>query len=294
MHELKLVQYLRSYIIERPKANPDGGGAPGSLYSALGAPNEPIGDAIGKAIAELVHPWGGYTISLDCETSTDIAQNQRVAFYQVNGSSAGQLKKLFHRNKRSKTKEELELLLREATDRLEEQGFILGEITPAEIEIVKAYAANIGAKVLSKDEFVKRFYYWAYKKRALVVGHNLAFDLSRFATDVVEARDFYNPGFSIRLCRCARPDDCANHPYIQIKHFGSLKQFIGFEGALLRPARQKVSRALFGYRDVGRALSGPGPASLYFMSRAFRSKWLKEEWPGPHGGRSRQNISTMS
>jgi hypothetical protein len=142
----------------------------------------------------------------------------------------------------------------------------------------------LAGKVLSKDEFVKRFYYWAYKKRALVVGHNLAFDLSRFATHVVEARDFYNGGVSIRMCRCGRPDDCANHPYIQIKHFGSLKQFIGFRGRSTPTGETEGFEGRFlDTATFGRALSGPGPASLYFMSRAFRSKWLKEEWPGPHG-----------
>ena len=174
--------------------------------------------------------------------------------------------------------------MREAADRLEQQGFIVGDITPDEIAIVKGYAANMGAKVFTKAEFVKRLYYWAYKKQALVIGHNLQFDLSRFATDAVEARDFYNGGLSIRMCRCARTDDCANHPYIQIKHFGSLKQFIGFRGRSTPSGETESFQGRFlDTATFGRALSGPGPASLEFMSKAFRSKWVKKKWPGPHG-----------
>jgi hypothetical protein len=63
-----------------------------------------------------------------------------------------------------------------------------------------------------------------------------------------------------------------------------MKQFIGFRGRSTPSGKTERFRGRFlDTATFGRALSGPGPASLYFMSRAFRSKWLKEEWPGPHG-----------
>ncbi len=285
MSELKVVQYLRSYIIEKPERGAEAGSKGSINYTKPNTKKTSGGDAIGQAIAEFLRPWGGYTLTLDCETTIGVEQNLRVAYYQVNGSSAGEIKKLVHKHKKSKSTEELGRLVREATDRLVEHGFIIGDLPDDQKDIVRAYAGKIDAKVFEKQEdFVKRFYYWAYKKRALVIGHNLPFDLSRFSTDVVPAREFYNGGFSIRMCRCARKDDCANHPYIQVKHFGSLKQFIGFRGRSTPDGKTQAFQGRFlDTATFGRALSGPGPASLYYMSRAFRSKWLKEEWPGPHG-----------
>jgi hypothetical protein len=54
-------------------------------------------------------------------------------------------------------------------------------------------------KHVSRREFARVFYRWAYKKRALVVGFNLVFDLARLAVDVGDARRSYGGGFSLVL-----------------------------------------------------------------------------------------------
>ena len=88
-------------------------------------------------------------IPLDCETSTDIAQNLRVCLLSGQWVERGTAQKALSQASASPNpQEELAVLMREATDRLEEQGFIIGDISPDEIAIVNAYAANIGARVL--------------------------------------------------------------------------------------------------------------------------------------------------
>jgi hypothetical protein len=74
MSELKADQYLRSYIVEKDRAK--------SAKAKPGAKSEQRktsgGDAIGQAIAELLRPWGGYTLTIDCETTVGVEQNLRV------------------------------------------------------------------------------------------------------------------------------------------------------------------------------------------------------------------------
>jgi len=54
-------------------------------------------------------------------------------------------------------------------------------------------------RLISRREFVRVFYHWAYKKRAMVVGFNLVFDLARVAIDVGDARRSFGGGFSLVL-----------------------------------------------------------------------------------------------
>lgn len=55
-------------------------------------------------------------------------------------------------------------------------------------------------QLFSRREFVdKRFWYAAHKARAVVVGFNLPFDLSRLAVDVGDARMSFGGGFSFTL-----------------------------------------------------------------------------------------------
>jgi hypothetical protein len=77
------------------------------------------------------------------------------------------------------------------------------------------------------------------------------------------------------------PMSVADGPVVEI--------YVGTEGLPPKPApakrpdRRKKSRPALDTATFGRTLSGPGPASLHFMSRAFRSTIMKKEWQGSHG-----------
>jgi hypothetical protein len=92
---------------------------------------------------------------------------------------------------------------------LEEGLFYGNDLPKADLRVLKEYAAHHPAqtvaggvkqlRLLPRREFLKLFYELAYKARCLVVGFNLAFDLSRLAFDVAPARGFYAGGFSLGL-----------------------------------------------------------------------------------------------
>lgn len=136
----------------------------------------------------------------------------------------------------------------------------------------------------SVQSFVKQqFYYWVHEKRALCVGHNLPFDLSRLATDWGPSGGEYANGFKLVLCDCieqwksSRPDvqtdlesfDCKFHPYLRVRKLGSKKAKFAF-----RIVSQKVENAAKPYAGefldtatLGRALLGPGDLSLQGLCR---------------------------
>lgn len=97
---------------------------------------------------------------------------------------------------------------------LEEGIFYADELATRNAEglaILEQYVANNEAdldvcryrkplKFYSRREFVKEVFYRAvYKSRALVVGFNLPFDLSRLAIEATDARRSYGGGFSFAL-----------------------------------------------------------------------------------------------
>jgi hypothetical protein len=84
--------------------------------------------------------------------------------------------------------------------RRDPQGYAVLERYAAEHEAdldVLSYRRRL--RLLSRREFMRVFYRWAYKKQALVVGFNLVFDLARLAVDVGDARRSFGGGFSLVL-----------------------------------------------------------------------------------------------
>jgi hypothetical protein len=88
-------------------------------------------------------------------------------------------------------------------------------------------------KFCSRREFVRQvFFQAAYRARALVVGFNLPFDLSRLAIDVSDARRSYGGGFSFTLWDYQdadgvwRPDP--NRPRLIIKSLNSKQHLFRF------------------------------------------------------------------
>jgi hypothetical protein len=89
-------------------------------------------------------------------------------------------------------------------------------------------------RLLTRREFLKRFYREVYKSRCLLVGFNLPFDLSRLAHDVLAARGRFAGGFSLGLWTYC--DESGNEqtnsyrPWIGIKHIDSKRSLKGFTG----------------------------------------------------------------
>ena len=90
--------------------------------------------------------------------------------------------------------------------------------------------------LLSRRNFLKKFYKAVYKGRALLVGFNLPFDLSRIAIASRSARGRFAGGFSLALWSyikngIERPDN--HRPSIGIKHIDSKRALKGFTARYL-------------------------------------------------------------
>lgn len=93
---------------------------------------------------------------------------------------------------------------------VEEGIFHAGDLSPDQLAVLRAYADREPARVdwggrrkirlLGLSEFLREVFYPAvYQTRALVVGFNLPFDLTRLAMDAGEGRGRYRGGFSLVL-----------------------------------------------------------------------------------------------
>lgn len=95
-----------------------------------------------------------------------------------------------------------------------------------------ADAANRHLKLLTLQQFLKKFYQSVYKGRCLLVGFNLPFDLSRLARDCAAARGRFAGGFSLGLWSYIDKQgiECENRyrPRIAVKHINSKLAFKGF------------------------------------------------------------------
>jgi hypothetical protein len=126
-----------------------------------------------------------------------------------------------------------------------EEGLFYGDDLPQpDLEILQAYVASRGAdtadgrvrqlRLLTRREFLAKFYKAVYKGRCLLVGFNLPFDLSRIAHDVTNARGRFAGGFSLGIWSYL--DKMGNEhlnkfrPCIGIKHIDSKRALKGFTG----------------------------------------------------------------
>jgi hypothetical protein len=125
---------------------------------------------------------------------------------------------------------------------VEEGLFYADDLPEKERCILERYAGTHGADVtaednpklflLSRKEFVNKFFRYAYRDRCLVVGFNLPFDLSRIACDFAAARGRFAGGFSLGLWSYIdkKGREQSNHyrPRICIKHIDSKRALKGF------------------------------------------------------------------
>ena len=132
-----------------------------------------------------------WSVVIDCETRTDPGQALRFGFCRVY------------------FREEL---------RREVCFYKEGAVSKTEASQIGAYAKAVGFEVLRHEEFIdKIFYKYGYHLRAMIIGFNLPFDLSRLAIGHSAAhptkrdRSMYG-GFSLKL---------SPFPYcppVQVKH----------------------------------------------------------------------------
>ena len=126
---------------------------------------------------------------------------------------------------------------------LEEGLFYADDLPAADRAVLQAYVKSHAAAterregdpellLLSRREFLKRFYLAAYKARSLIVGFNLPFDLSRLACRAGKARGRYAGGFALTLWDYQDKDGnrhiSTRRPRIAIKHIDSKRAIIAF------------------------------------------------------------------
>lgn len=97
-------------------------------------------------------------------------------------------------------------------------------LNDSELEIIKKYASKNGElNIYNLPDFVKNvFYQEVYYKKALCIGFNLPFDISRLAISFNPARRSMKGGFSFKLINESK------YPRIRIKHIHSKLNFIRF------------------------------------------------------------------
>lgn len=133
---------------------------------------------------------------------------------------------------------------------LEEGLFYADDLSSADRAVLEAYVKSHAAGtdrregvpellLLTRREFLARFYLAAYKARSLVVGFNLPFDLSRLACRVGKSRGRYAGGFSLALWDYPDKEGTwhvnKHRPRIAIKHIDSKRAIIAFTKTL-KPA----------------------------------------------------------
>lgn len=184
------------------------------------------------------------TLVFDCETTLDASQRLTFGAYRVYGPA-----ELIHgpyspmNRERGYVNERGEVLIEEGLFYADD----LPERDPEGFAILQAYTRdtlsdaptdyNVSAKplrLLSRREFVNDVLYpLAVKARALVIGFNLPFDISRIAVDVGEGRGQNSGAFSFTLWQYADkqtgtllPDSFK--PRIAIRHIDSKRSVTGF------------------------------------------------------------------
>lgn len=96
-------------------------------------------------------------------------------------------------------------------------------VTKKELEILEKYCHKYSIALYELKEFLEKIFFpQVYQLKALCVGFNLPFDLSRLAISYGYCRGNMNGGFSFKLSKNKE------FPRIKIKHLDNTKSFIKF------------------------------------------------------------------
>ena len=147
--------------------------------------------------------------------------------------------------------------------------------TEEERETISRWAKSRGADAMDQEAFVKTvFLPMALDQRAVVVGFNLPFDLSRIAVDFAPKRNVRaTEAWTLRLVPKEDPA-FAFIPGIRIQHVDARKSFISFTGT--RGKRRAYRGAFVDLKTLVAALRGSGH-SLKSAGDAFGCSLKKTE-----------------
>jgi hypothetical protein len=255
----------------------------GTADDARGASDGRAADEELQAIEAVLGPRPWLTLIFDTETCVDPSQRLRVGYYELRGIGK-QRARLHYRDDR---------LSRNDLNRVIRVGFIAADapLFGSDNTIIQQYAATHPLRwhgqplpVHRPQAFVQEVLYpTVYDQGARLVGHNLFFDVTRFATSWKPgARDFRG-GITLKLCDCGR-DPCWKHPPLRHQVLGRFKQRFRFQHI----AGQTTEGASFTRRHnghfvdtatLGLALAGRQSPKLEALGEAFGVPGGKLEEP---------------
>jgi hypothetical protein len=252
------------------------------------ADESPGGDADDEqqAIEAVLGPRPWLTLVLDTETRADPSQQLRVGYYELRGIGQQRARLRFRDGR----------LARSDLDRAYRAGFIAADdsLFTSDSSVIQQYAAthpfsrwSAAPPVHTPQAFVKEVLYPAiYDQGARLVGHNLFFDITRFATRWKPgARDFRG-GITLKLCDCPH-DPCWTHPPLRYQVLGRFKQRFRFQHVTGQTADgQPFTRQHNGHfvdtATLGLALAGRQSPKLADLAAAFGLRDTKHPEPDFH------------
>lgn len=192
-----------------------------------------------------------WSLIFDTETTTDPGQTLRIGFCRVYFRDELRHNVLF---------------------------YDLSALTAQEFKLVKCFAQSKQIELMPRDQFVdKIFYKYGYHCRALIIGFNLPFDLSRLAVSHASARGVMRGGFSLKLSPL-------NYlPPIQVKHLSKYVSMMRFAAPFRSPnSRSQLKRGKRTPHKRGYFLEVRALAAALF-SRSFSLSSLAEFLNVKHG-----------
>jgi hypothetical protein len=188
---------------------------------------------------------------------------------------------------------------------LQEEGLFYADDLPAkDVRTLKQYAATrnrssadaVSLRFLTRRQFLEKLFRAAYKSRALLVGFNLPFDLSRIVFESRYARLRFAGGFS--LAAWSYFDEkgveriSTHRPGIGVKHIDSKRALKGFTARYkpdkldLIPEDSVTGEPEEGYKFRGhmldlRTLAFALTDKGYSLESASRSAWRRRRYRLP-------------
>ena len=189
------------------------------------------------------------TLTIDCETEVDSGQKLRFVFAAVHGLNAEEICDAYREG----------TLNRDAFATLK-ATYCFHDLMGVELALLQDYCEQHNIPLYTRQQFANCFKYWAYTYEALVIGHNLFFDLTRIAVDWVPSRGVFEGGFTLIWCDChqrvptVERGQCWFHPAIRTRKLGPgkvLYQFVNAQNpdADIKPT-EEISREIPRYQHL--------------------------------------------
>lgn len=205
-----------------------------------------------------------YYLVFDTETSIDASQTLKFGVYELHSDNELITRGIFYN-----------------------ASLLSGE----EQVLLQVYAHEHDYCCIPRQTFISLLYRYGHNKsfNTLIIGHNLAFDLSRLMHEMQYAYKNFENGFSLKLCTCswdrkngkkrARGDSCRMHPSIHVKKIAPKLHLYEF-------ADKKPRGNFLDTQTFARALLGPGSTSLASLGKILGIAEKKLEEDIQHGSLS--------